>query len=122
VISWLGTLLKWIILLPVLVVALLLAVANDQSVTVHLNPFDQADPVLRVDLALYQIAFIVFVVGALVGAFVAWSGQRKHRRRARRRGEEAAFWQARAETAEVRQSPPRASAPSTALLPRPERG
>jgi uncharacterized integral membrane protein len=121
VIAWLGTLLKWIILLPVLVAALLLAIANDQSVTVHLNPFDQSDPVLKVDLPLYALAFIVFVLGALVGAFVAWTGQRKHRRRARHRGEEAAFWQARAEKAEIRERP-RASAPSTALLPRPERG
>ena len=49
-----GAVLKWIILLPVLVAVLMLAVANDQTVTVHLNPFDPADTVLKVDLALYQ--------------------------------------------------------------------
>ena len=54
----LGTILKWAILLPVLLAVVLLAVANDQTVTVHLNPFDKADPVLKVELALYQIAFL----------------------------------------------------------------
>ena len=45
----LGTILKWVILLPILAVVVLLSVANDQSVTVHLNPFDKADAVLKVD-------------------------------------------------------------------------
>ena len=44
----LGTILKWAILLPVLLAIVLLAVANDQTVTVNLNPFDTTDPVLQV--------------------------------------------------------------------------
>ena len=86
-----GALLKWIVLLPVIAAVLLLAVANDQSVTIHLYPFDTDDPVLRADLPLYQVAFIVFVAGALTGALVAWSGEL--RRRARRRREQAALQQ-----------------------------
>ncbi len=116
----LGTILKWAILLPVLIAVLLLAVANDQTVTVHLNPFDTDDPVLRLDLALYQIAFFVFALGTLVGALVAWRSQRKHWRRARERGRDAALWQARAEWSErtAKEGPSQ----STGLLPRPERG
>jgi hypothetical protein len=115
----LGAFLKWIILLPVAVAVLLLAVANDQSVTVHLNPFDTEDPVLRVELALYQIAFIVFVVGALTGAFVAWSGAL--RRRARRRREQAALERSHPGAPERYRAEAPAPSP-TAFLPRPERG
>lgn len=116
----LATILKWLILLPVLVAVVLLAVANDQDVTVHLNPFDAGDPVLRLDLALYQVAFVVFVAGALTGGLVAWSNQRKYRRRARERRGEAALWQARADWTEERKVPP--ASRTSAFLPRPERG
>jgi hypothetical protein len=117
----LGRILKWIILLPVLVVALLLAVANTQPVGVHLNPFDSADPALTVTLALYQVLFILFAAGALVGGFVVWLNQLKHRRHARRSGEEAARWQARAERVE-RRGDTAPAGDAAAFLPRPERG
>jgi hypothetical protein len=115
----LGAFLKWIVLLPIAAAVLLLAVANDQTVTVHLNPFDTEDPVLRVDLALYQIAFIVFVAGALTGAFVAWSGE--VRRRVRRRREQVALEQSRPIPPERYRAgtPP---SPAAGFLPRPERG
>ncbi len=117
----LGIILKWAILLPILAVIVLLAVANDQTVTVHLNPFDTADPVLRVDLALYQLAFILFVLGTLVGALIVWRRQWKYRRHAREQRHEAATWQARAERSERQQAGP-APSRSAGLLPRPERG
>jgi hypothetical protein len=117
----LGIILKWLILLPVFVAVVLLAVANDQSVPIHLNPFATEDPVLTVDLALYQFAFIVFIVGALIGAIIAWSGQRKYRLRARDQREEASLWQARAEWSERRKAEERSAPRATAFLPRPER-
>lgn len=118
----LGLILKWVILLPVLLLVVLLAVANVQSVPIHLNPFNTEDPVLTADLALYQVAFIVFVLGALVGAAIAWSGQGKHRRRARRESEEAALWHSRAVRSEERQAAARPPSPVAGFLPRPERG
>ena len=111
-----GTFLKWLILLPVIVVILLLAISNDQTITLHLNPFDIGDPVLKIDLALYAFAFALFAIGAVCGGIVAWSGQRKHRRRAEERREEVAYWQARAETAD------RGQPQGTALALRPGRG
>ena len=108
-----GTILKWVILLPILAVVLLVAVANGQIVRVHLNPFDTADPVLKIDLALYQIAFIVFVLGVLVGGLVAWSGQRRHRRRLYDMRERA--------SAEATRPPERVLPASAGFLPRPER-
>lgn len=111
----LGMIVKWAILLPVLIVVVLLAVANDQTVTVHLNPFSTDDPMLRVELPLYQLAFLIFVVGALVGALVAWRGQQRRRARVRR---EAALLR---DSERAEQG--RGAAPSGAsgLLPRPER-
>lgn len=102
----LAAILKWILLLPILVAVLFLAVANDQAVVVHLNPFDTADPVLRLELPLYQIGFIVFALGALAGAFVTWNSQRKYRLRASRQSKAAKIWQYRAQKAERADAPP----------------
>jgi len=113
------TLVKWIILLPVLMGVLLLAIANDQSVTIHLNPFDTQDPVLRADMPVYQFGFLAFVVGALVGGLIAWSGQHRYRKRARHRAADAPPWQA--DTHRTHAAPPDAVSPSAAFLPRPER-
>ncbi len=120
-VSKFGTLLKWLVLLPVLLAVLLLAIANDQSVTVHLNPFNTDDPLLRADLALYQIGFILFVLGALVGSLVVWSGQRKYRRRARQWGDDATFWRAKAEQPKPQHAEMRPSSSATAFLPGPRR-
>ena len=117
----LGTILKWVTLLPILLAVVLLAVANDQSVTLHLNPFDKDDPVLKVDLALYQVMFLIFVVGVLIGGVVAWSSSARRRRRLRAQREDTQLWQARAEWSEQRRGAPAASGAS-AFLPRPERG
>ena len=101
----LAQIVKWILLLPVLAAVLMLAVANSQPVIVHLNPFDTDDPVLRVGLALYQIGFILFALGALAGAFVTWNGQRRYRRRAHQEEQAAKLWQYRAQRAEKAQEP-----------------
>jgi heme/copper-type cytochrome/quinol oxidase subunit 2 len=120
VLGTLGTILKWVILLPVLLAVVLLAVANDQTVTLHLNPFDKADPVLKVDLALYQVMFLIFVIGVLIGGLVAWSSAARRRRRRGQR-EDTALWQARTEWSEQRRAEP-AESRASAFLPRPERG
>ena len=96
----LGRLLKWLILIPVLLVVALLSVANDHRVTLHFNPLEPADSALQIDLALYQFCFAAFIAGALVGAFIVWNSQRKYRRKARDNRYEAARWQAKAEKAE----------------------
>jgi len=96
----LGVLLKWLVLLPVFIVVVLLAVANDQAVRVSLNPFDSTDSVLSVEMPLYQLGFALFAVGFLCGGFVMWNKQRKYRRRAKQKGSDAAKWRNRAELAE----------------------
>ena len=94
----LGALLKWLLLLPVFIVVIVLAVANDHVVRVGLNPFDRADMVL--ELPLYQVGFALFAVGVACGGFVVWNSQRRFRRRARDKGYDAARWRNRAEQAE----------------------
>jgi hypothetical protein len=115
-----ATILKWVILLPVLLAVVLLAVANDQSVTVHLNPFDKSDPVLKVDLALYQLFFIVLVLGVLIGGFIVWLNRLRRGSPGGERRDDVLQSQMRGERSEPRraeQHPARASA----YLPRPER-
>jgi hypothetical protein len=114
----LGTILKWAILLPIFIAVVLLAVANDQNVTVNLNPFDKTDDVMRVVVPLYQLGFLLFVIGVLFGALIAWNGRRRSHRRWRE--EQATVWQARSDRPEQR----RGGQPSeaSAFLPRPERG
>jgi hypothetical protein len=119
-IGTLGTILKWAVLLPLLLAVVLLAVANDQGVTVHLNPFDTSDPVLRIDLALYQLAFVLFVLGVLIGGVIVWIGQRKYRRQAFNLRSETDTWQARAERPD-RRDEEAAPTQAAAFLPRPER-
>ena len=96
----LGAALKWLVLLPVFAIVVLLAVANDQTVTVSLNPFDSTDTVLSMDIPLYQLGFGLFAVGVLCGGFVMWNSQRKYRKKAKQKGYDAAKWQNRAERAE----------------------
>jgi len=76
--------------------------------------------VLKVDLALYQVGFLIFVLGVLIGGAIAWSSAAR-RRRHRARREDAELWQARTEWSEKRRAGPAASGAS-AFLPRPERG
>lgn len=107
--------LKWLVLLPILIVAVLLAVANDQAVPVHLNPFDTSDPVLSYEVPLYQLAFLIFALGALAGAIVVWNNQRKYRVGAHQSRRDMRLWRARVEASE------RQIAQTNALVVRPER-
>lgn len=111
----LGTIVKWAVLLPVLLAVVLLALANSHSVTVRLNPFDPDDPQLSYEIALYQLAFLVFIVGVVFGAIVAWSGARR-RRQAHGNREEPAGDHARAGWS-ARHGPK--SEQASAFLPRP---
>ena len=115
----LGTILKWAILLPIFLAVVLLALANDQSVRVNLNPFDKTDPALRIELALYQLAFLIFVLGVLFGGLIVWTGQRRRQLLGRRA--ESLAWQTRVERPEERK-PQAAASGASAFLPRPERG
>jgi hypothetical protein len=114
----LGTIVKWAILLPIFLAVVLLALANDHAVTVNLNPFDKTDPALKVELALYQLGFLIFLAGVLFGGLIAWAGQR--RRQLRDRRAERASWQRDNRPAD--RAPATAATEASVFLPRPERG
>jgi uncharacterized integral membrane protein len=117
--STLGTILKWAILLPIFLAVVLLALANDHSITVNLNPFDKTDAALKFEFPLYQFAFLIFVLGVLFGGLIAWAGQRRRVLQSRRSA--AASLPARADQPNEQKSQAEALGAS-AFLPRPERG
>jgi putative membrane protein len=70
----------WIVGVPLLLLAVVFAVANREAVSVSLWPFSDT-----IELPLYLAIVLPLYVGVLLGAFVAWlSG---HRTRARARSE-----------------------------------
>lgn len=114
--SLLLTILKWLLLALVLLPIILVAVANDQSIPLHLNPFQPSDPYLTVQAPLYFHWFIFFTLGSLAGAVAVWFGQGRYRRKARAERFEAKKWKVRAEKAEAGNG-----AGNTDLLPSPQR-
>ncbi|HPD82285.1 MAG TPA: LapA family protein [Alphaproteobacteria bacterium] len=66
---------RWIIALPIIVGAVLFALANPAIVSVTWSPFHSA-----IDLPLYFVALAFLGAGFLLGAFVAWIGMGKVRK------------------------------------------
>jgi uncharacterized integral membrane protein len=72
-------LLRWIILPPVIVLAMAIAIANRGAVTFSLDPFDRAAPALSFDLPLFAIILVSVLLGILIGGMGAWSQARRKR-------------------------------------------
>jgi len=89
-----------LVLVPLAVVAVLVAVANRHAVTVALDPSGTA-PALAVTAPLFAILFGALIAGVVVGGTAAWLRQRRHRRAARRA--EAEVRALRAETEALKQ-------------------
>jgi hypothetical protein len=107
--------LKALVLVPVAVVAALLAVANRGPVTLSLDPFARADPTLKVTVPLFALVLGAVMVGVLLGGVGAWLAQGKHRRAARGQRREAE--RLRAETERLRQTLAHQRAERPALPP-----
>ena len=74
-----------LLLLAVIAVALIaFAIANRQTVTLSLDPFDQAAPALVIAPPAYLLVFAALIGGVVIGGCAAWLGQGKWRTRARR--------------------------------------
>jgi len=70
-------LLRWILLPPIVLLAMALAVANRSSVTFSLDPFNPESPALGVDIPLFLIVLVSVLVGILAGGFGAWAQARR---------------------------------------------
>ncbi len=67
-------------MVPAFVALALLAMANQQVVTVSFDPFDASDTDLTVALPLWLLGFTILITGVLLGGFAAWLKQGRHRR------------------------------------------
>ena len=94
------TFLKWLLLAPVAIVAVIFAVANRNVVTVVFDPFGNDVPGLSLTAPLFLVLFLAVIVGVLIGGFAAWLAQGKNRKSARVARADLA--QARTETERLR--------------------
>jgi Mn2+/Fe2+ NRAMP family transporter len=114
---------KYLILVLLALIIAVFAVANRHMVTVTLDPFATADQpsALVYSLPLFALAFILLIIGAIVGGIATWFGQHKWRRAARAREAEIRALRAEAEDLKRRlaavEAPPRTAEPRVALRP-----
>jgi uncharacterized integral membrane protein len=74
---------KALILVPLAIVLIAFAVANRQTVTVSLDPFDKVEPAFSLALPLYVLILALVIAGVIVGGIAAWMRQGRWRGRAR---------------------------------------
>jgi uncharacterized membrane protein len=67
-------------MVPAFVALALLAMANQQVVTVSFDPFDASDADLTVAVPLWLLGFTILTAGVLLGGFAAWLKHGRHRR------------------------------------------
>ncbi len=77
------TFFKWLLAVPVAIVLGLFALFNRQSVPVVLDPFGTDIGGLRFEAPLFFVMLVCLALGLIVGGFIVWLGQGKHRRAAR---------------------------------------
>jgi uncharacterized integral membrane protein len=73
-----------VILVPLAVAIIIFAVANRQPVTVSFDPFSTGSPAYAMTLPLFVLVVMLIILGMLIGGVVAWIGQARWRRTARR--------------------------------------
>lgn len=95
---------KGIILLPVAIVAVLLAVANREPVRLSFDPFSPSAPEISVTLPLFALLFAAVALGVVIGGVGAWLSQAENRRARRQSTRE--LNRLRAETERLRSYPP----------------
>lgn len=86
-----------VLFIPIAVILILLSIANRQSVTLALNPFEPADTVLSVSAPFFVFLFVALMIGMLMGSMITWFKQGKHRQRARDEAAESTKWHVEAD-------------------------
>lgn len=74
-------LLRWIVLPPIVLLAMALAVANRASVTFSLDPFDPVSPAIGLEVPLFLIVLVSVLAGILIGGMGAWAQAKRKARR-----------------------------------------
>ena len=76
-------LLSWLITLPLALVTVFLAIANRHRVSLNLDPFNQENPALALEMPLIFVILASIFLGLIVGAGAVWVSQGRHRKTAR---------------------------------------
>lgn len=72
--------LRWLVLAPVTLFVIVLAIANRQSVTFSLDPFDPLEPALGVTMPLALILLLAVLLGIVIGGVASWTKARSQAR------------------------------------------
>jgi uncharacterized integral membrane protein len=107
----------FITLVPLAIIVIAFAVANRQSVSVSLDPFNPEQPAYSKTVWLFVPIFVALVLGVVIGGFASWLRHGRWRRLARRAEREAEAL--RAEIASLRRKPEAPLVPPQ--MPAPER-
>ena len=75
--------LKWLLLLPVAILAVMLAIANRAPVNVVFDPFPPASSGLTFAAPLFLVILASMILGVVLGGAGAWLRQGRYRRAAR---------------------------------------
>jgi hypothetical protein len=90
--------LRWVIGLPVVAILVALGLANDQPVSLVLDPFRPANPAISLQpLPFYLYLFGALTLGVIAGGLATWAAQAHVRRSARKGEAEARRWRAEVE-------------------------
>ncbi|MGI9350410.1 MAG: LapA family protein [Rhizobiaceae bacterium] len=80
---------NYLFLVPLAIILILLSVANRQLVRFSLDPLNSEIPALSLTLPLFVFLFLALVFGMLIGGFLVWLSQGKHRKALREKTSEA---------------------------------
>jgi uncharacterized integral membrane protein len=72
-----------LVLIPLGIILIALSVANRAPVQVTLDPFNPGNAALTASVPLFALLLGALLLGALIGSFLTWLNQGKHRSRAR---------------------------------------
>lgn len=64
--------LRWLLLVPVALLAIVIAIANRQPVTFSLDPFDPLNPAIGFTMPLALIVILAMFAGILIGGAASW--------------------------------------------------
>lgn len=84
------TLVRLLVVVPLVLIAVLLSVANRAPVQLSLDPFSADAPAVVWSAPLFAVVLLAVAVGVLLGGIAVWWSQGRYRRAARQFGRELA--------------------------------
>lgn len=78
-----------VVLVPLAIILVALAVANRETVSFTMDPFNPGNPALTLQAPLFVLLFLALAIGMIVGSVATWFRQGRYRKLARQRSQEA---------------------------------